>query len=336
MKTVFSNQQCAHVWAQQSQASGRGSSVSFEGPSFKSYNTTIAKFVRTSAGANDISGTCGRSVVLLSSQSYSTTTNGKHKGLVRRALGSVDTYTVPTLEYGGWNRSDLDHGANLAYLVQEYRDRGESLMRASVIYQDQEADLRDGLARELAVATNYARDFGLPDPAPREISPASAARQIWARQERLNPGREAQRAAAAVERARLDAMHAAEEARRSAEYRPQWRAGSDVRRRLSCEQGGAMLRVAVWIGGAIPEHVVQTSHGADAPLADAQRGMRLWRQCVDAGMVYPTPSGALPGVTLGHFTLDSIDAAGNVRAGCHTFYRAELEHFEKLLSEVQS
>lgn len=334
MKTVFSNQQCAHVWAQQSQATGRGSSVKFDGPSFKSYGTTIARFVRTAPTGH---GTA-RDVVLLSSQSYSTTTNGKHKGLVQRALrNGVDTYAVPTLEYGGWNRSDLDHAANLAYLVEQYRERGESLMRAAALYQDDEEQLRDGLAQTLDVATCYARDFGLPDPAPREISPASAARQIWARQERLNPGREAQRLAVSIRHREAERVRAAENAARDAVNRPLWRAGDRSIYRCDCEQGGAMLRLMSTKTAATGEpddhygKVVQTSHGANAPLADAQRGMRLWRKYVDAGAVYPVENS--PIMRLGHFALDSIDAAGNVRAGCHTFYRAELEHFEKLLAE---
>ena len=40
----------------------------------------------------------------------------------------------------------------------------------------------------------------------------------------------------------------------------------------------------------------------------------------------------LDATTVGRFKLDSIDADGNVRAGCHTIMRAELEHFGKLLA----
>jgi hypothetical protein len=187
MKTVFSNSQCAHVWAQQSQQHGRGSSVSFRGPSFKSYRTTIAKFVRAPNGGHP------RDVVLFSSQSYSITTNGKHKANAWRAVRRlrspwyryIPTYVVPTVEAGGCNRHDLDHAANLAYLVQDYRDQGERMMRASHLYHESADDICAALAQTLAVATDYAADFGLPDPAPREISPASAARQIWARRYRL-------------------------------------------------------------------------------------------------------------------------------------------------------
>ena len=40
-------------------------------------------------------------------------------------------------------------------------------------------------------------------------------------------------------------------------------------------------------------------------------------------------------VALGQFRLDSIDADGNVRAGCHLITRAELENFGKLLEQVK-
>lgn len=84
---------------------------------------------------------------------------------------------------------------------------------------------------------------------------------------------------------------------------------------------------------------VQTSHGASVPLEHARRAMRVWRLAVDANAL-PWRRGDYAqqdaDTVVGHFRLDSIDAAGTVRAGCHTFYRPELERFEAVLAAATS
>lgn len=77
MKTVFDTRQCAHVWAQRSQDSGRTPtrSASFTGSVFYSYATPIANFAPINAK--------GDVAALVTSHGYSNTTNGKHKPAVR-------------------------------------------------------------------------------------------------------------------------------------------------------------------------------------------------------------------------------------------------------------
>lgn len=84
-RTTFSNEQCAHVWAHQTQDYGRGShgSVYFEGGAFYSY------------GRHFLVGFIIDGVALLTTETYSTST-GKHKSYAWRAVFQP-TFFVPNL-----------------------------------------------------------------------------------------------------------------------------------------------------------------------------------------------------------------------------------------------
>src|SRR5579885_821779 len=71
-RTVFDNHMVAHVWAQQSQPYGKSGNgnFSFRDSLLFSYTTIIARFTRETVGA--------KRVVLVSSESFSMTTQSKH------------------------------------------------------------------------------------------------------------------------------------------------------------------------------------------------------------------------------------------------------------------
>jgi hypothetical protein len=95
MKKVFPNDMVAHVWAQQKQDEGRSGNgnFSFSGPTIYSYGTPIA---------NIVTGTRKRKGALLTSQSYSVTTTGKHKNATWSAWhGNGPSFTVPFLGVTG-------------------------------------------------------------------------------------------------------------------------------------------------------------------------------------------------------------------------------------------
>jgi hypothetical protein len=60
---------------------------------------------------------------------------------------------------------------------------------------------------------------------------------------------------------------------------------------------------------------LQTSRGARVPLDHAVKAFRVIKRLRDKGQTYERNGHT---IHLGHFALDSIDNAGNVRAGCHT------------------
>lgn len=87
LKRVFNNDQLAHVWAQQTQDSGRNvkDSMLFEGDSIYSYGSHF-KLARICASN-------GRTIVLLNNRSYSTSTN-RHQSSVSRAIDHLEHYDV--------------------------------------------------------------------------------------------------------------------------------------------------------------------------------------------------------------------------------------------------
>lgn len=88
---------------------------------------------------------------------------------------------------------------------------------------------------------------------------------------------------------------------------------------------------------------VITSQGAEAPLEHVRKAVKFYEgrkyTLVDingenpetAWNEYHTNGHKIP---LGHFTLDSIDEAGNVKAGCHRFSAAEIARFCETWKEV--
>lgn len=97
----MNNTQLAHIWAQQTKASGNGSHMFFEGKSIYSYghHYEIARFIDSQT-------------VLFNANKSSVTTEGKHKNKVRRAIPEyVNVFVVPSV--GG------DHKKNVQYYKDE-------------------------------------------------------------------------------------------------------------------------------------------------------------------------------------------------------------------------
>lgn len=95
--------------------------------------------------------------------------------------------------------------------------------------------------------------------------------------------------------------------------------------RLGDGQGGALLR-AVDVerddSGVITGGTLETSWGAEVPLAHAVRAFRFLKLCRDNGRPWKANGKTLP---VGHFRIESIDAEGNFIAGCHAINWAEVE-----------
>jgi hypothetical protein len=102
-----------------------------------------------------------------------------------------------------------------------------------------------------------------------------------------------------------------------------WRRGADVR--ISGHAYPCMLR----IDGAN----VETSWGAEFPAEHARKAWPLIRAVYTSGKAWWTNGHKIP---LGHFQVDSIDADGTLRAGCHTLSKSEVEHCAALLGLMES
>lgn len=127
--------------------------------------------------------------------------------------------------------------------------------------------------------------------------------------------------AAAKERAEA-ARYAEQEARRAAWLEGEGRAAAYD---LKDSRGGPLLRVVNVErddSGAIVAGELQTSAGAAVPLCHAIRVFRMVKHCKDTGRAWQR-NGAT--IRVGQFQVDSIDAAGNFRAGCHAINWPEVE-----------
>jgi hypothetical protein len=339
MKTVFTNDMVAHVWAQTSQAQGRSDSMRFDHGLAFSYAEPVANIITTPHSGN---------VALFRSRKFSMTT-ARHVSLYERAARQYPQFTVPHVQPGGV----LDHNQNVAHLRGVYESERKRLMRVPCdSYSVKNCEPEGWGARSVEHPTQahaalyalsiavaeYCEAFGLGNAA---LPWRTDADVIIARRDRLanDPKAIAKRAAKAAERELLQAQRAeADKARRLEDLKRHteaialWRAGapgglSSGARTMA--DGSAMLRI---VGDT-----VQTSQGAEVPLSHARNVFRFWRFIVDDGRTYaPHDQRRHADNTLGHFKLDSIDADGNVRAGCHLITRAELESFGKLLEGLPS
>jgi hypothetical protein len=339
MRTVFTNQQCAHVWAQLKQPHGRSASMKFDGARAYSYATVVAHLVRL---REDNPRAPDDYVALFAPNSWGVIT-GAHLRLYKDATSHYRQFEVPSV--GTFGPPQPDHRVNVAYLTKQYRKCAEGLMRkpADSYWL---ADLNDNEAgrdhdcrtrahnslRELArVLEQYCEVFGL------HTMPAhwqSDAADIIARRDRIlnDPKRAEKRAKAAEQRERAEALRKekAEAARiarcaECADLVALWRKGERIPLPFDAQRtadGSAMLRI---IGDT-----VQTSQGAEAPLSDARAAFAVYQRV----MRVPCGTWSPPElIQLGpHFQLDSINTRdGSVRAGCHFFSAAELEAFSKLV-----
>jgi len=234
MRTVFTSQQCVHVWAQQTQNEGRnsGRSIFFDGPSIYSYGRhfEMARFVGD--------------VVLVNCRRYSVTTS-KHQSWVRQAITQYTSFDVPSME---------DHSANVAYLIDQAREHCDKATRARTA-----GEWLIGRANECVAQTRaYLNTFCAPVP--------HSHLEVWhaLREERylksevqatiLQRTREAQAKERDAQRAREATQRAQE-----AEALEKWRAGESVGRYFSA--------MALRVKG----DVVQTSRGAEVPIIEARK-----------------------------------------------------------------
>lgn len=333
MKTVFTNPQCVHVWAAQSQEHGRTPShgMSFEGPTIFSYRTAIARIHTLSDGTK---------LVLVNSSRYSVTTSSKHMPAVTRAIRHLPSIGVLNIN----PTNDDRHAFNMAYLRAEYQSYLDSLKRRR--------DVREGDYQRLeelaANARRYAVAFNLPVYPDGYVQNDIRNMQVFRteRDARLNTPQ----AIAARERAKVkrDAKRTEKEIadRLERETRAQLHREEQEARRIE-EARSLPERIEKWRRGeqtfglhSIPPMLrvsksgteVQTSHGASIPLLHGFRALRFIRE-VWADIGAGTFNAATDARIVGAFRIDSISPT-HVKARCHNFERAEIETFMVTLGEL--
>lgn len=352
MRTVFTNSMCAHVWAQLSQPHGRSGSMKFDGAVAYSYSTAVANIITPQ----------GRRAVMLHLPNRWGVTTGQHLRHYQDAARHLPQFEVPQLfTYAAPIRDAAPdatlHNENVAALTANYQKERDALLRVpadSWRVRALATEDRDGrelprdpaddsnvsaahvtLCRLAGVLRDYAEAFGIVcDALPWQTD----GDKIVARRDRIlnDPKRAAKQAAAAEARERAAAKRkaAAIEALRVAQLDAhervgRWLAGEDVRLQYGDvpRERGALLRVK--------GESVQTSQGADAPVSHVRPALAFWLRTTRDRLTYERDP-AMASVRLGHFRLDSIDADGNVRAGCHYITAATVRALVETLQATTS
>lgn len=319
MRQTFPNHaQLCHVWAAGTQSIGRAGNMSFADGVLYSYSTPVARIVTTADGTR---------VALFTSHSYSVSTGGQLSRARRAWRGNGPSFTVTSLGVSGGRHREpegtawgaVNHAANVAALAARYRETLNRFMRM----QSKPYSHEEWLTEYRDATIDYAARFAVTDVPTFDVT-ADVAR-IDERFSRLEAKRADPRYSAKLTRARelreatkrrklVDEQ--AERARTDAERIERFRNGEHLRY-LSLPY--ALLRVK-----PNDSDTLQTSQGAEVPLSHARRLFSYVAYCRDRATPYQRNGHS---IHVGHFTVDSIDAQGNLRAGCHSIQWEEIERF---------
>lgn len=313
-KTVFPNRMVAHVWAQQTQPSGKSNNGNFwfEGDTIFSYRTPVARFMEVEGHGK---------IALVSSCRYSATTSGKHLPAIHRAIEADRIFEVPTLGEG-WNGRDkgLDHAVNLAALVKEYEAYAGKMMRQINPRGEWQGE---EFSKLYTAPITYARVFDLKLPAlktPKQYLNEIAA----AREARNTPEKKAKREKDAAARAVKAEAKAVLQQQELAVRLKAWQEGklSLNEARLSAQNIWGAHPVYLRIKG----ETLETSQGASVPLEHAIKAFKFVKGCKEAGRSWKRNGHSFH---VGHFTVDSVSAEGTMKAGCHTIAWPQIEEAAK-------
>lgn len=303
-----------HLWAHEAQTHARNSTSnrSFEGTDAYSYHTVVARIVRNAKGER---------AFLVATRSYSVTT-AKHMSEIHHALrGQGNIFNVPNLcpnlppcpgVHGGRPIQIESHNENVKAYWSKIADLAGKAKRARVngYWHTEHAQ------QTLAELREYVRFFRLKGKQYKVPSDLADIDQTLADLAEASTKAKAKAAKEAREREKQREKDAAESLAK-------WMAGEYV-----------MLPWLEWshLRYSADGLRVETSHGADVPADHAAAALRQLLPLVKAKKAYRPEYPQV--VRIGHYTLHSVDDAGNVRIGCHQFRRDEVIRFASIVPPV--
>lgn len=313
MRTVFGNSEIPHLWAHQTQDNARNgrNSLSFDGRRIYSYAELEGVIVDVSH-ARELGESSGhvQRVALLNANYRRSMTTSQHMSGIRRACQHMSTFTVPNLP--GRYSDDIDHAANLKWYRDSILEDAKAVGRAR---SNKEWKLNAVLAL-VETANNYSQTFNLGVTFGNPFNAADMAKysaEIAEEQERNRVEEE---------------KRAKEREKRLKKARAEYLAD------LTAWKGGASIRL--WRNSAIDEfdymraegEEIVTTQGARVPAEHVKRALRIVLRLIERGETYQRNGHTIP---VGHYTVDSVDEQGTVRAGCHTFNRVEVVRIAHVL-----
>ncbi len=300
-KHVFDTSEIPHLWAHKTQGDARNKQGNFY---FE--DGVIYSFGRHFPIARHITGSQGQPGVILTTRTYSSTTGG-HVHAVRNAI--PDTIPVFNANPGDYSHSEI---------LSEYKKRLAGVIEDATAPRLRDATRAKHYDAAVAIveeANRYAEFVGIKSRLSMPVSGDIEALKETARKTEAARVK-AEREKRERERAEVQAYMEAH----AAHFR-RWReTGDDVYVHDGAQHWlrfptEAMLRV-------IGNDEVVTSHGARVPMEHAERAYKIVAALRRAGKTYKRNGHSLH---IGHYVIDSVDAEGTVKAGCHVILWAEIE-----------
>ena len=360
---VMPNHMVEHVWAQRKQPHGRSQNgnYSFDGGTLISYSTPIAKFWR---------GTRGRDFVLITSETFSVTTSGKHMPSSYNIPNVAGVFHVPFIS--GWRVTGNCeiHRGNADYLAGELRKRGKELARMHRTFWGIETaddavniEPRCNALRDMAEKTYFAyceafgirkgvkamtRELGFMCAtirtahakyySPKQIAKRAkyAAKRVEAREAAMaayESWASRGRAIPTASQIRLLPSDAKWTIRQEAEAQLNEQARTDWLAGTGNKIGYGMFPYPMLRIKPTDSDTVETSMRVEFPLAHAVKAFRLIQRVAERGEAWESNGHSFH---IGHFTIDRINEDGTVIAGCHRIPWEEIERFARKIGIFES
>jgi hypothetical protein len=285
----MNNAEVAHIWANQSRTSGKGSNFYFQGPNLYSYGRHFMVGRILSTG-----------VAVITTSGYSNST-ARHISYARRAVShrTVVYCNDPADSVLRNMRSARDAIADK--LAEMQRPRIRQTTRGALALQAEQLALQANAYREAMIAVGEG-----------DGSEAIAVHNLQGMADQI--------AAAKVAEAELQA--ARQRAREADDLATlaKWRTG-EVLAGTRLYSLPPALRLGYTDSSKFGPGVqtIETSHGARIPVADA---LRLWPLVL---RVMKGDKDYTPGMPLGDYRLTQIRTDGSIRVGCHDIAFSELQ-----------
>lgn len=295
MRTVVHSSEVPHLWAHKAQPTARSAgngNLYFSGDIIFSYGShfPIARHVENRRGR----------AILFTSQDYSVTTS-RHKQMVRAAINGQTVFTVPNVPYlESLNRVHSDNLKSYAEAIVKHATKAKRA-RSSWNKEYHTKVMQTAVTEGNAYMKFFAirrKPFVLPTDT--DVAKLLADAKTAAAREKVEQAKREARQAKEMEEQRAKARELLES----------WRQGGSVESWQLSYADETALRIE-------GEEIV-TSKGARVPLSHAIRIL----PAVRSGVPYQHNGHS---IHLGHYRIDSIDAEGNLRAGCHYIKRTEIE-----------
>lgn len=302
MKRVVSQRGVYHLWAHQAQDYAKDSHghVWFEGQKAYSYGTCIGRILQALNGER---------VYLLDNRRYTNATS-KHQSMLRSSVSGLPNVFT----------SGVSTNSSAEEVLQDYYSRIEDCLGKAKRARRNKPYYEQIALELLSEAQSWARLWNLPVP---EDMP-----DVRVKVEQFLVEREAENEAAGL----AEQKQLAEREAQLLQMLPFWLRGERLQGLGQLSYFGnrfSLLPMAYLRLMPGNSELTETTHGAVVPTKHIRKAAPFILSLIEIGEEYRRNGHT---IHLGPYPLNSIDAEGNVRAGCYVFTKEEVLRFAEVLA----